>query len=336
LETPLLEPTADPSFVAQILVIEVAFEESSFSWDHNRRHEAESWHERYQQPEIIQPNGQSEYLLESEARLAASALGLDPGMGILHTDTTARDSLACDLMEPVRPQVDAYVLDWITRQFLKRDWFFEQRNGNRRLMATLAEKLSETALIWPRAVAPIAEWLAQVLWNSARKSSSAETILPTRLTQRRRSEGRGNEFAVRVRSEPRQKKICEVCGAEGVKNHYCKSCAVEVSRQTMANIALMGHSKPKTQLTTARISKRLSDHAVATTWWSPSSLPVWLTEEFYFQKIQPELRAKKVRELADAMQVSKPYAALVRSGPRRPQPRHWQALAGLAGVSRLH
>lgn len=39
-------------------------------------------------------------LLEAEARLAAAALGLDPGLGVLHTDTTARDSLACDLMEP--------------------------------------------------------------------------------------------------------------------------------------------------------------------------------------------------------------------------------------------
>ncbi|MGD0515465.1 MAG: CRISPR-associated endonuclease Cas1 [Terriglobales bacterium] len=35
-------------------------------------------------------------VLESEARLAAAALGLDPGLGVLHVDTTARDSLACD------------------------------------------------------------------------------------------------------------------------------------------------------------------------------------------------------------------------------------------------
>ena len=44
-------------------------------------------------------------LLESETRLAAAALGLDPGIGFLHVDTDARDSLACDIMEPGRPQV---------------------------------------------------------------------------------------------------------------------------------------------------------------------------------------------------------------------------------------
>ena len=77
-------------------------------------------------------------LLESEARLAAAALGLDPGLGVLHVDTPARDSLACDLMEPVRPHVDAYLLDWITRQPLSREWFFEKRDGNCRSMGPVA------------------------------------------------------------------------------------------------------------------------------------------------------------------------------------------------------
>lgn len=79
-------------------------------------------------------------LLESESRLAAAALGLDPGFGMLHVDTKARDSLACDLMEPVRPQVDAFLLDWIMREPLKREWLFEQSNGNCRLMAPFAAR----------------------------------------------------------------------------------------------------------------------------------------------------------------------------------------------------
>lgn len=79
-------------------------------------------------------------LLESEASLANRALGLDAAMGIFHVDQSNRDSLACDLMEPVRPRVDSYLLDWITTQPLKREWFLEQRNGNARLMASLTEK----------------------------------------------------------------------------------------------------------------------------------------------------------------------------------------------------
>lgn len=45
-------------------------------------------------------------ILESEAQLAAAELGLDPGLGVLHKDTPNRNSLACDLMEPVRPEQD--------------------------------------------------------------------------------------------------------------------------------------------------------------------------------------------------------------------------------------
>ena len=62
-------------------------------------------------------------------------MGLDPGLGLLHVDTTARDSLACDLMEPIRAQVDSYVLDLITREYLNRSWFLEERDGNCRLTA---------------------------------------------------------------------------------------------------------------------------------------------------------------------------------------------------------
>ena len=168
-------------------------------------------------------------LLESEARRAAASLGLDPGLGVLHVDASNRDSLALDILEPIRAQVDAYVVEWITRQPLRREWFYEERDGNCRLMGSFAKQLSETAQTWARAVAPVAEWVAQALWSSAGKSARKGPSLPTRLTQRRRSEGRGNTFQVRTNPVSRRHKICEVCGAEGVKNRYCKSCAVEVS-----------------------------------------------------------------------------------------------------------
>ena len=108
-------------------------------------------------------------LLESESRLAAAALGLDPGIGVLHVDTPARDSLACDLMEPIRAQIDAYLLDWVTRQPLRREWFFEERDGNCRLMGSFALRLSETLPIWRRAVAPVAEWVARAFWSTIRR-----------------------------------------------------------------------------------------------------------------------------------------------------------------------
>src|SRR5215469_7528825 len=163
-------------------------------------------------------------LVEAEASLAACALGLDAAMGVFHADQPNRESLSCDLMEAVRPQVDAYLLDWITTQPLKREWFFEQPNGNARLMSSLTERLSETAPTWARAVAPVAEWVAQALWSSAGKTGIKTPTLPTRLTQRRRTEGRGNTFVMGKNPLPRRGRICEVCGAEEIKGRYCRAC----------------------------------------------------------------------------------------------------------------
>lgn len=269
-------------------------------------------------------------LVEAEASLAARILGLDAAMGVFHADQPHRESMSCDLMEPVRPQVDAYLLDWIITQPLKREWFFEQRDGSARLMASLTKRLAETAPTWGRAVAPVAEWVAQALWSSTSKSASKEPNLPTRLTQRHRSEGRGNTFKQR-RGILRQPKVCAACGAEGVNGRYCGACAVDAAKKTMADIASLRHMKPKSKKEKAYLSKVLSNHAVANTWWNPSSQPSWLTEECYVQRIQPLLRTKKNREIAEAIQVSELYAGFIRSGRRRPHQRHWQALAELVG-----
>ena len=60
-------------------------------------------------------------ILETETRLAIAAMGLDPGLGFLHVDNDRRDSLACDLMEVVRPDVDAFLFDWVSRTPFKRE-----------------------------------------------------------------------------------------------------------------------------------------------------------------------------------------------------------------------
>ena len=134
-------------------------------------------------------------VLGSESRLVLAAIGLDPDLGVSHADTPARDSLACDVMEAVRPEVDAYVLDWITRQVLKREWFFEQRDGSCRLVSTFTEKLGETAMTWGRTVAPVAERVTRAFWATSTKPARLSD-LPTRLTQRQRHIAKGNPFNI--------------------------------------------------------------------------------------------------------------------------------------------
>jgi CRISPR-associated endonuclease Cas1 len=125
-------------------------------------------------------------LLEAESQLAAASFGLDPGMGVLHVDGQYRDSLACDLMEPIRPNVDAFVLDLVRREPMPRNYFFEQRDGNCRLMSPFASKLLETAPNWGRLVAPVAEWFAQEIYKS--RLAHSRSNLPASLTKGNRQE----------------------------------------------------------------------------------------------------------------------------------------------------
>jgi CRISPR-associated endonuclease Cas1 len=270
-------------------------------------------------------------LLESESRLAAASLGLDPGLGVLHVDTPARDSLACDLMEPIRAQIDAYLLDWVTRQPLKREWFFEERDGNCRLMGSFAVRLSETLPIWRRAVAPVAEWVARAFWSTIR---NPDAPIATRLTQNNKREAKCAPAQSPRRRVPRQQNICAGCGKPVANaSTRCGTCALEISRERLVEVARQGRIASKSPESRARVSETQRRQQAARWNWNPSSQPDWLTDDFYIKEVQPLLRNSSLSKIASSIGVSLVYASDIRRGRRRPHPRHWQALAKLVGVS---
>jgi len=271
-------------------------------------------------------------LLESEARLAAAAQGLDPSIGFLHVDTDARDSLACDVMEAGRPQVDAFLLDWLLKQPLRREWFFEQTDGSCRLMAPFAAKLSESSPAWRQILAPIAEWVSRVLWTTF-KNSRKWTSAPTHLTQskRRDAKGKPNLHSLLL---PQPPSLCRTCGKNATKGYErCASCRATITTETLVRAARAGRLLSHTPEAKAkRVAGRLR-HAAAIRDWKPADQPHWLTEETYLREIQPKLASVKLRTLMATMGISQPYATNIRNGKRLPHPRHWQTLAELAGLS---
>jgi hypothetical protein len=270
-------------------------------------------------------------LLESESRLAAAALGLDPGLGVLHVDTPARDSLACDLMEPIRAQVDAYLLDWITRQPLRREWFFEQRDSNCRLVGSFAVRLSETAPVWQRAVAPIAEWVAQQFWSTTRKRTRSD-LSPTHLTQTHRREAKGISLRPMKPVGLRVENVCRRCGKViRPESTNCSECAIADATRRFRDVARVGRVAARSPEARAKhVASRLR-HAEACSAWDPLSQPAWLSDQVYSDKIQPVLARTSASAIASAIGVSRGYAGRIRQG-YRPHPRHWQALAKLTGV----
>ena len=265
-------------------------------------------------------------LLEAECRLAVAVLGLDPEMGVLHMDTPNRDSLACDLMEPIRPDVDAYVLNWIARQPLKRNWFFEERNGNCRLMAELVSQLAETSSTWARLIAPLAEWVTGEIASSTK---TRRLVPATRLTQNHKRALSGGAFLPKAETPVKPQNMCGVCGHEirsGITQ--CQFCAVELSTQRLVEIAREGRAKSHTDAAEAKRSKKRRANHVALQEWSTSEQSESLTAEIYGTKIQPRLAALSSTVIARHLVVSRGYAAEIKRG-RMPHPRHWKVLVKL-------
>lgn len=137
-------------------------------------------------------------ILEAEARIALLAVGCDPGVGIQHADFSSRDSMACDVMEVVRPEVDGWLRDFLETRTLRRQHFFEHRNGHCRLMPELAKELAQTASLWAAKLGPVVEGVAETLhteataperprrWIESNRQRAASTPLPTRLTESHR------------------------------------------------------------------------------------------------------------------------------------------------------
>jgi hypothetical protein len=131
-------------------------------------------------------------LLEAEAILACQAVGLDPGLGIVHNDAKGRQSMALDILEPVRPEAEAFVLDLLEGRTFRKVEFSETEDGHVRLRAPLTHELAETMPHWARSLAPVAEKVANMLGQAmegkytpvtpltSAKLRSAQAIVKTR------------------------------------------------------------------------------------------------------------------------------------------------------------
>ena len=234
-------------------------------------------------------------------------------------------------MEPIRPSIDCYVLNWISTSPLKRSWFFEERDGCCRLMSELTVTLSNTAPSWSREVAPIVEWFAQALPSTA--SESGRVRAPgTRLTQRRRYEGAGASVPIQ-KDAPQQQNVCTLCGSAVTPgNQFCYSCGLEGSRQRLSTARELGREAARSPEALQKRSKKMNRHRDAMRNWKPSELPDWLTSDVYITKIYPALERLSKSAIASALGVSRDYAYQIANGNRVPHKRHWVKLAGLTGV----
>ncbi|MDQ2889959.1 MAG: CRISPR-associated endonuclease Cas1 [Gemmatimonadota bacterium] len=292
-------------------------------------------------------------ILEAEAHLAAVAVGCDPELGILHSDKAGRSSFACDLMEPVRPHVDAFVLHLLeTRSFLKSD-FFETREGVCRVMPPLTEALAQTGADWAKRIAPIAERVAGLLAASAdhelrllgHAGTSAQAPRKpyrTPLTQRNRSKAGRSEMTrnqnwgdrgVPVSLTVALPSRCKECGADVPKRRaVCDEClktynermsrrAVEVQAKRKAAGVI---DKRSTDAVRAAHGEYARQQAVARRAWKAANAVTPNPQQFT-EEIWSDLQGRTASELMAATGLSRAACGKILRGTVVPHPMHWDA-----------
>jgi hypothetical protein len=198
-------------------------------------------------------------------------------------------------------------------------------------MASFAIRLAETAQVWARAIAPIAEWVVRQLWSTTQKRTPSN-LPPTRLTQTHRREAKGINATARLPRPPQAQNVCRGCGKpiRGGRIH-CSDCAVATATERLVDSARIGRvaaQRPDARRKHAESERR---HALARSSWDPASQPTWLTKELFSEKIQPLLVNVSTSAIRSRTGVSRWYASRIRKG-YRPHPRHWQTLLELVRI----
>lgn len=278
-------------------------------------------------------------LAEAECRLALQALGLDPGLGVVHTDKKNRDSLALDLLEPLRPVAEQHVLQLLTARFFTSDDFYETAQGSCRLLPPLTHLVAQALPDFAVAVAPLAEGIAHALAHSSpgpvplRTPLSRSNYIATQ-TPRRRSTTRRPPGTTGVLP------TCQTCGTQlyDRRRQLCTACwpvtrnahaqlRNAASHAARATAIAEGHDP--TQTTAARTKRRdslLAAKAAEATWTANASVSP-ITERDLRERVLPALGAVSLTLMQQATGLANSSCSRIRRGLMTPHPRHWYALA---------
>lgn len=300
--------------------------------------------------------------LESEAWLALLAHGCDPTMGVQHADQRNRDSLALDAMEPVRADVDAFLLDLLEdRIFTARD-FGELPNGICRIAAPLTHELALTLPHWRECLRPIAVSLAQTFREALvhggaaprAPSASARSTQRTKpgqgkssllATPRKASQPR--PYAARkwrtptVEARPSSPIACALCGEPVLKRRrrHCEACmpkprrehglrAIAEARKALAAQTAAGNDPRSSAAVNRARGEAISERHRRNRAWQREH-PCGRNEAWFKREIGSRLDAFSLREIAEATGLSLAACSRIRAGAKAPHPRHWDALLAL-------
>jgi CRISPR-associated endonuclease Cas1 len=277
-------------------------------------------------------------LLEAEATLAARIVGLDPGLGFMHVDQAFRDSLAADLMEPIRRLADAFAFDLLSTRGLSARDFFERRDGVCRVTAPLTHELAESLPRWRQLVGKVAEDIARLVEPRGTNGRSA----PTPISQRRRAAGRSKgPKASQAQRSVEAARACSWCGKPtmGGRKTCSDECKAQIQAEATARFAVAsstrmtqlhrsGHPARTIEADARRRATRNRLHQEQLAWEREHPGPH--DQERFHRDIAPRLSRLSAGQLASATGLSASYWARVQREQSTPHPRWWRVISELA------
>ena len=279
----------------------------------------------------------------AEARIACIASGCDPGLGILHMDRQGRDSLAFDILEPVRPLIDAYVFQLARDQTFSRADFFENRKGECRLMPSITRQLSETAGRWAALVQPIAHRVARRFERAGASAVASQPAISRELPADNRQSRlpqvlRSGQPVQHTPTQDANVNRCRRCGATLAlkRRKYCPDCitglpamatehALLALRRRQRSESGTGPSDATRQLLGDARSRRAADIRK----WEAAH-PVVPSPHVFAQAVLPTLEGVRAQDVRDATALSISYCRRVLRGQFIPHPMHWDAIKALS------
>ena len=281
-------------------------------------------------------------LLEAETTIACHTVGLDPLLGIFHTDQRSRASLALDAMEAIRPLADAYLLALLTQRKLSSGDFAETRQGTCRLTPGMAARLASTTDNWRYHIAPVAERIAHQLGQGAGRPIQ----LAAPLTRAQHNAAWAERKSTQTRrsakaATPVLPNACRDCGTylPDRRKGYCDHCRAarwakhaQDGRDNAASILARLRTEQRDpahggQAAQTRGRKNAAHQEAVKAWNGPT-----LNPSVFREQILPGLRGLPIQLLVAATGLSEHYCSLIRLGKKVPHPRHWDSLRCLLSV----
>jgi CRISPR-associated protein Cas1 len=272
-------------------------------------------------------------LAEVEVRLACTAIGLDAALGFVHTDIARRDSLALDVLEPVRPVVDQFVLDLIAERTFARADFVERSDGSIRIAPRLVQECAAAMPLFARTAAPHAEAIGHLLGRAVVGKWQPTTKLTGRKARSAQAEVKARKIAAARASVDASAAQARARRARADQGHLfasCLRCGGPLSRSRHLYCDQCQDTTPSH----ARDTRRRRGQSIAL---QRTNLERWRAEhpdergdpDEYRRTILPGLALVKLVEIMAACGISKTTASQWRAGRATPALRHWEALRHL-------